>query len=178
LPPSPSTSQLSIPAEKRVPQRAVNLAYHCARAEKPGFNVTLGRHFDPAAGSIELYPQEFTRVLLNLIGNGFYAVDRRRRESDDAAYAPTVTITTEAQPDAVVVRVRDNGTGMPDAVKARLFEPFFTTKPAGEGTGLGLSISHDIVVKQHGGSIAVDSRPGEYTEFTITLPRKSAGAPA
>jgi signal transduction histidine kinase len=75
------------------------------------------------------------------------------------------------------VRIRDNGTGISDTVKARLFEPFFTTKPAGEGTGLGLSISHDIVVKQHGGSIAVDSRLGEYTEFTITLPRTTIGTP-
>ncbi len=157
-------------------EEALNLAYHGARAERPGFNVTLERHYDPAAGSLELYPQEFTRVLLNLIGNGFYAVDRRRRDSEDAIYAPTVAVTTEAQPDAVIVRVRDNGTGIPDAVKARLFEPFFTTKPAGEGTGLGLSISHDIIVKQHSGSIAVASRPGEYTEFTITLPRTAAGA--
>ncbi len=159
-------------------EEALNLAYHGARAEKPSFNVTLERHYDPAAGSLELYPQEFTRVLLNLIGNGFYAVDRRRRDGADAAYSPTVTVTTEARSDAVIVRVRDNGTGIPDAVKARLFEPFFTTKPAGEGTGLGLSISHDIIVKQHSGTITADSRSGEYTEFTITLPRTTIGASA
>src|SRR4029077_18488126 len=114
-------------------EEALNLAYHGARAEKPGFNVTLERHFDPAAGSIELYPQEFTRVLLNLIGNGFYAVSRRAADAEDAAYAPTVAVRTEARPDGVVVRIHDNGTGIPEAVRARLFEPFFTTEPAGEG---------------------------------------------
>ena len=159
-------------------EEALNLAYHGARAEKPGFNVTLERHYDPDTGSLELYPQEFLRVLLNLIGNAFYAIDRRRRDGNDQTYAPTVTVTTEAQPDAIAVRIRDNGTGIPDAVKARLFEPFFTTKPAGEGTGLGLSIIHDIIVKQHVGCIAVLSRLGEYTEFIITLPRTTAGAPS
>jgi GAF domain-containing protein len=156
---------------------ALNLAYHGARAEKPGFTITLERNFDPAVGSVELYPQEFTRVMLNIISNGFYAATKAR---DAAApdFQPTLAVATEARPDAVLIRVRDNGTGIPDCARARLFEPFFTTKPAGEGTGLGLSLSHDIVVKQHNGSIAVDSRLGEYTEFTIRLPRTSDGAPA
>jgi signal transduction histidine kinase len=157
---------------------ALNLAYHGARAEKPGFTITLERDFDPAVGSVELYPQEFTRVMLNIISNGFYAATRKVRDAADPDFQPTLTVATEARPDEVLIRVRDNGTGIPDAVKARLFEPFFTTKPAGEGTGLGLSISHDIIVKQHSGSIAVDSQHGEYTEFTISLPRTSPGAPA
>jgi PAS domain S-box-containing protein len=157
---------------------ALNLAYHGARAEKPGFTITLERNFDPAVGSVELYPQEFTRVMLNLISNGFYAATRKARDAAGPDFQPTLTVRTEAQPDAVVIRVRDNGTGIPDSARARLFEPFFTTKPAGEGTGLGLSLSHDIIVKQHGGSIAVDSRVGEYTVFTITLPRTNAEAPS
>jgi signal transduction histidine kinase len=156
---------------------ALNLAYHGARAEKPGFTITLERKFDPAVGTLEIYPQEFTRVMLNLISNGFYAATRKARDAAGLDFQPTLAVGTEARPDAVVIRVRDNGTGIPDSAKARLFEPFFTTKPAGEGTGLGLSISHDIIVKQHSGSIAVDSRLGEYTEFTISLPRTSAGAP-
>ncbi|MCX7382211.1 MAG: GAF domain-containing protein [Alphaproteobacteria bacterium] len=154
-------------------EEALNLAYHGARAEKPGFNITLARDYDPAIGAVTLYPQEFTRVLLNLIGNGFYAATKRKAEAPEG-FEPTLTVSTETHRDAVVVRVRDNGTGMPDAVKARIFEPFFTTKPAGEGTGLGLSLSHDIVVKQHGGTIAVASEPGLFTEFTVTLPRGAA----
>ncbi len=154
-------------------EEALNLAYHGARAEKPGFNITLARNYDPAVGMAALYPQDFTRVLLNLIGNGFYAATKRKAEAPEG-FEPTLTVSTEARPDGVVVRVRDNGTGMAEAVRARLFEPFFTTKPAGEGTGLGLSISHDIVVKQHGGTIAVASEPGAFTEFTVTLPRGAA----
>jgi GAF domain-containing protein len=159
-------------------EEALNLAYHGARAEKPGFTITLQRNFDPAVGSVELYPQEFTRVMLNLFSNGFYAATRKAGEAVGVEFQPTLTVTTEARPNEVLIRVRDNGTGIPDEARARLFEPFFTTKPAGEGTGLGLSISHDIIVKQHSGSIAVDSRLDEYTEFTISLPRTSAGAPA
>jgi signal transduction histidine kinase len=157
---------------------ALNLAYHGARAEKPGFTITLEHSFDPAVGSVEVYPQEFTRVMLNLFSNGFCAATRKARDAADADFRPTLTVATEARPDAVLIRVRDNGTGIPDDARARLFEPFFTTKPAGEGTGLGLSLSHDIIVKQHGGSIVVDSQLGEYTEFTISLPCTSAGAPA
>ncbi len=155
-------------------EEALNLAYHGARAERPGFNVTLARDFDPAAGQVELYPQEFTRVLLNLIGNGFHAVDQKRRDGAVPGFEPTLTVRTRAIGNRIEVQVRDNGTGMPDSVKARIFEPFFTTKPTGEGTGLGLSLSHDIVVKQHGGHIAVDTSPGEFTAFTVTLPRGAA----
>ena len=75
----------------------------------------------------------------------------------------------------VEIAIRDNGTGIPDEVKAKMFNPFFTTKPAGEGTGLGLSLSHDIVVKQHGGTLEVSTEPGAFTQFTIVLPRKTGG---
>ncbi|WP_441234937.1 GAF domain-containing protein [Bradyrhizobium sp. 930_D9_N1_4] len=152
-------------------EESLNLAYHGARAEKPLFDVTLKREFDPAAGSAELFPQEITRVLLNLISNGFYAVGKRKPEP---GYEPVVTATTRDRGDTIEIRIRDNGTGIPDDVKAKMFNPFFTTKPAGEGTGLGLSMSHDIVVKQHGGTIDVTTGPGTFTEFTILLPRKSS----
>ncbi|MBR0687971.1 GAF domain-containing protein [Bradyrhizobium manausense] len=155
-------------------EESLNLAYHGARAEKPHFDVTLKRELDPAAGSAELFPQEITRVLLNLVSNGFYAVTRRKADTGGAGYEPVVTATTRDRGDRIEIRIRDNGTGIPDEVKAKMFNPFFTTKPAGEGTGLGLSMSHDIVVKQHGGTIDVATEPGKFTEFTILLPRKSS----
>jgi signal transduction histidine kinase len=155
-------------------EESLNLAYHGARAEKQGFNITLERSFDPAAGEVDLFPQEITRVLLNLISNGFYAAAKRKTEANGSSYEPTLSAATKSLGDRVEIRIRDNGTGIPPEVKAKMFNPFFTTKPAGEGTGLGLSISHDIIVKQHGGSIDVDTRPGEFTEFRIVLPRAGA----
>ena len=158
---------------------ALNLAYHGARAEKAGFNITLKRDYDPAAGKVSLFPQEFTRVLLNLIGNGFHAASKRLAQEQaggDPAFEPTLIVTTRTRGERVRIKIRDNGTGIPDDVRARIFEPFFTTKPAGEGTGLGLSISHDIIVKQHGGKIDVMSKPGEFTEFFITVPRHAPKA--
>ena len=152
---------------------SLNLAYHGARAEKPQFNVTLRRDFDTMAGMIELFPQEITRVLLNLISNGFYAVAKRKTENGDPAFEPMLSAATRNLGDTVEIRIRDNGTGIPAEVKEKMFNPFFTTKPAGEGTGLGLSMSHDIIVKQHGGRIDVETEPGEFTEFRIVLPRTS-----
>ena len=152
---------------------SLNLAYHGARAEKPNFNVTMQRSFDPAVGTADVYPQEITRVLLNLISNGFYATAKRKTEAGDG-YEPTVTATTKDLGDKIEIRIRDNGTGIPDEVKVKIFNPFFTTKPAGEGTGLGLSMSHDIIVKQHGGKIDVETKPGQFTEFKIALPRTNS----
>src|SRR5512139_3891533 len=157
-----------------VVEESLNLAYHGARAEKQGFNITLEKSFDPAAGEVDLFPQEITRVLLNLISNGFYAATKRKAEVNGGDYEPILAAATRNLGDSVEIKIRDNGTGIPPEVKERMFNPFFTTKPAGEGTGLGLSISHDIIVKQHCGSIEVDTAPGEYTEFRIVLPRKAA----
>jgi signal transduction histidine kinase len=153
---------------------AVNLAYHGARAEKQGFNITLERSLDPTAGQVDCLPQEITRVLLNLISNGFYAATTRKGQMEDRGYEPTLMAATRNLGDRVEIRIRDNGSGIPPEVREKMFNPFFTTKPAGEGTGLGLSISHDIIVKQHAGSIEVDSQPGEFTEFRIVLPRAAA----
>ncbi|GHF64246.1 hypothetical protein GCM10017056_39380 [Seohaeicola zhoushanensis] len=154
-------------------EESLTLAYHGARAEKAGFNITLERDFDAEAGAVDLYPQEITRVLLNLISNGFYAATKRRTAETDA-YEPTLRVATRNLGEAVEITIRDNGTGIPPEVRDKLFAPFFTTKPAGEGTGLGLSISHDIVVKQHRGQLGVRSEPGAFTEFRIVLARDAA----
>jgi PAS domain S-box-containing protein len=153
---------------------SLQLAYHGARAEKAGFNITLEQSLDPSAGELEVYPQEISRVLLNLISNGFYAAMARKAELNGAAYEPTISASTLNLGDRVEIRIRDNGTGIPPEVKERMFDPFFTTKPAGEGTGLGLSLSHDVVVKQHAGAIEVETQPGAFTEFRIVLPRTAA----
>ena len=153
---------------------SLNLAYHGARAAKQGFNITLEQSLDPAAGKVDVFPQEIIRVLLNLISNGFYAATKRKAEANSGAYEPTLTATTRSLGDSVEIRIRDNGTGISAEVRDKLFNPFFTTKPPGEGTGLGLSLSYDIIVKQHGGSIEVDTQPGEFTEFKIVLPRSAA----
>ena len=155
-------------------EEAVNLAYHGARAEKQGFNITLERSIDPTAGKVDCFPQEITRVLLNLISNGFYAATKRKERDNSIGYEPTLMASTENLGDRVGIRIRDNGTGIPPEIREKMFNPFFTTKPAGEGTGLGLSITHDIIVKQHSGSIEVDTEPGEYTEIRIVLPRAAA----
>jgi PAS domain S-box-containing protein len=152
-------------------EEALNLAYHGARAQDQSFNITLERDLDRAIAPIEVVPQDITRVFLNLFGNGFYAADKRWREAGDSL-RPMLKVTTKGLGDTIEVRVRDNGIGIAPEFRDKLFQPFFTTKPTGEGTGLGLSISYDIVTQQHGGTIAVDSAPGAFTEFTIRLPRR------
>ena len=152
-------------------EESLNLAYHGARAEKQGFTITLERSLDPAAGTADVFPQDITRALLNLILNGFYAATKRKAGANGGDYEPTLTAATRNLGDRVEIRIRDNGTGILPEVKKKIFNPFFTTKPAGEGTGLGLSISHDIIVKQHGGSIEVETQPGEFTEIRVILPR-------
>jgi two-component system NtrC family sensor kinase len=149
---------------------SLNLAYHGARAEKPGFSIALQRDLDPSVGKVDVYPQEITRALLNLISNGFYATTKRKVEAGDG-FEPILSATTKNLGGKVEIRIRDNGTGIPNEVKEKIFNPFFTTKPSGEGTGLGLSMCHDIIVKQHGGSIDVETEPGLFTEFEIVLPR-------
>jgi len=152
---------------------SLNLAYHGARAEKQNFNIMVEQALDPAAGKADLFPQEITRVLLNLISNGVYAT-AKKSQAIGASYKPTLTASTKSLGDRVEIKIRDNGTGIPPEIKDKMFSPFFTTKPAGEGTGLGLSISHDIVVKQHAGSIEIDTQPDEFTEVKIILPRAAA----
>ena len=158
-------------------EEALSLAYHGARAQDQSFNIALERDFAPGMAPIAVVPQDITRVCLNLFGNGFYAASKRHQADGGAS----VKVTTRELGQTVEIRVRDNGTGIAPEYRDKLFQPFFTTKPTGEGTGLGLSISWDIVTQQHGGTIAVDSRFGEFTEFTVRLPRRApamAGRPA
>jgi len=157
-------------------EEALNLAYHGARAQDQSFNITLERDYAQSLRSIDLAPQEMTRVFLNLFGNGFYAANKRVHANGAAGFRPVLTVVTRDLGDGVEITVRDNGTGIPAEIKDKLFQPFFTTKPTGEGTGLGLSISYDIVTQQHGGTITVASEVGEFTEFTIRLPRDQRAA--
>jgi signal transduction histidine kinase len=150
---------------------ALNLAYHGARAQDQSFNITLECEFGRIA-PIEVNPQDMTRVFLNIFSNGFYAANKRARNGGETGFAPTLKIATRDGGDAVEIRVWDNGTGISDDLRDKLFQPFFTTKPTGEGTGLGLSITYDIITKQHGGTITVDSEVDAFTEFVITLPRQ------
>jgi signal transduction histidine kinase len=150
---------------------ALNLAYHGARAQDQSFNITLERSFGAGIAKIGVNPQDLTRVFLNLFSNGFYAANKRARNGAPAGFAPTLKVSTRDTDGAVEIRVRDNGTGIPTDIRDKLFQPFFTTKPTGEGTGLGLSITYDIVTKQHGGTILVDSEVDAFTEFVVTLPR-------
>ena len=154
---------------------ALNLAYHGGRAQDQSFNITLERDFDTSVAPIDLVPQDITRVCLNLFGNGFYAATKRQKEGGDPEFKPLLKVTTRDLGNAVEIRARDNGVGIPPDIRDKLFQPFFTTKPTGEGTGLGLSISYDIVTQEHGGTIEVDSRVGEFTEFILRLPRGQHG---
>jgi signal transduction histidine kinase len=164
------SSEHRLVAINAIVEESLKLAYHGARAEKDNFNIIVEQSFDPVAGEVDVFPQEITRVLLNLISNGVYAT-KKKTPRDGEIYKPTLIASTKDLGDRVEVTIRDNGIGIVHDVKEKMFNPFFTTKPAGEGTGLGLSISHDIIVKQHGGSIEVDTEPGEFTEVRIILPR-------
>ena len=162
------------------------LSYHSARAQDADFNVTIERDFDPDVGELEVIPQDMGRVFLNLVTNAGYAANERWRDlggepgkmvtagdGDSTPYFPTIWLSTQRTDESAVIKVRDNGTGIPADVVQRIFEPFFTTKPTNEGTGLGLAMSNDIV-RGHGGQISVESEPGEYTEFTVELPLERA----
>jgi len=150
---------------------SLNLAYYGVRSERTDLQVTLHRSFDPAAGEIDGFPQDITRAILNLISNSLYATQKRNAEEGQQTYEPRVAASTKNLGDRVEISIRDNGGGIPAEIRDKIFNPFFTTKPPGEGTGLGLSLTHDIVVKQHAGQIEFDTRPGEFTEFRVTLPR-------
>jgi len=152
-------------------EEALNLAYHGGRAQDQSFNVSLERDYAAAVAPIDLVPQDITRVCLNLFGNGFYAAIKRQKEGGDTKFKPALKVSTRDLGDAVEVHIRDNGIGIAPELRDKLFQPFFTTKPTGEGAGLGLSISYDIVTQQHGGTISADSQVGEFTEFTVRLPR-------
>ena len=152
-----------------------DLAYHAMRAKDQRFNVTWEEELDGAMGEIEVIPQDLSRVFLNLITNACQATFERAKSDGD--YQPRIRLFSKRQDDQVEFRIRDNGPGIPQDMIKKIFEPFVTTKPTGEGTGLGLSLSQDIVA-QHGGIMGVESEPGVFTEFWITIPADGASAGA
>jgi len=147
----------------------MRLAYHGLRSKDKLFNAELVTHFDTNLPKVNVIPQDMGRVMLNLFNNAFYAVNQKQKTAG-ANYKPEVMVSTSEEKNNLIIKVKDNGNGIPDAIKDKIMQPFFTTKPTGEGTGLGLSLSYDIVVKGHGGSISVNTKEGEYSSFTITLP--------
>jgi len=153
----------------------VNLAFHGMRAQDHEFQSAVEGDYDPAVGMVSVVPQDFSRVILNVAGNSFYAIRQKARQKP-AGYRPELRVSTRGFSERVEIRIRDNGTGIPKHLRDRIFDPFFTTKSAGEGTGLGLSISHEIVVQEHQGEMRVDSRDGEFTEVLILLPRATDAA--
>ncbi|MCF2493267.1 sensor histidine kinase [Dyadobacter chenhuakuii] len=152
----------------------MRLAYHGLRAKDKEFNAALVTDFDPTIGKVLVMPQDLGRVFLNLFTNAFYAVAEKKRLLTEAGklddYRPEVKVSTKMFAGKLYIRVSDNGTGMPDHVKAKIFQPFFTTKPTGQGTGLGLSMSYDIITSGHNGTLDVETIPGQKTEFKITIP--------
>jgi two-component system NtrC family sensor kinase len=146
----------------------LRLAYHGLRAKDKSFNATMKTDFDEGIGNVNIIPQDIGRVVLNLINNAFYAVDEKKKQSQNG-YEPTVSVSTKKVNGKVEIRVSDNGKGIPQKVLDKIFQPFFTTKPSGQGTGLGLSLASDIV-KAHGGEIKVETQQGEETIFIIQLP--------
>jgi signal transduction histidine kinase len=154
----------------------VNLAYHGLRAQDKSFNITIETDYDPSLEPILVVPQELSRVFLNLVNNACYAAHERKKTSGPG-FKPVLSVRTKNLGDRVEIRVRDNGNGIPPAVREKLFQPFFTTKPTGVGTGLGLSICYGIVVKDHQGDIRVESEEGKFAEFIVTLPKKYTAPP-
>ncbi len=150
----------------------LKLSYHGLRAKDKLFNAEMVTHFDPKLPKINVSQQDMGRVMLNLFNNAFYAVNQKLKTAGHG-YKPEVTVTTLLENERVVIKIKDNGIGIPDVIKDKIMQPFFTTKPTGEGTGLGLSLTYDMVVKGHGGNIQVNSVEGEGSEFVVHLPRKA-----
>ncbi len=157
---------------KELLDEVVNLAYHGIRAKDTCFNVIFDTDYDESIGQIKVVPEDISRAFLNIISNACYAVQQKQKELD-TGFTPVIKIRTKNQGEQVEISIRDNGLGMTPEVRERIFEHFFTTKPTGEGTGLGLSLGYEIIVQQHQGTLDVQSQPGDYAEFIITLPRNN-----
>jgi signal transduction histidine kinase len=152
----------------------VNLAYHGMRSRDASFNTAITLELDPSVGMVPLVPEDLGRVIVNLLDNACHAVRTRQRAHPGGGFQGRIQVRTRNLGDRVELRIHDNGTGIPRRIREKLFTPFFTTKRTGEGTGLGLSLSHDIVVKDHGGTLRFESEEGAFTEFIITLPSRPA----
>ena len=155
----------------RMLEENINLVYHGMKAQNPSFDVSIRKSLDSSLKEIVVMPQELSRVIINLMTNALYAV-KKKAENAANGYQPSVDATTRQTGDAVEIRIRDNGTGIPEEIRAKIFQPFFTTKPTGEGTGLGLSMSYDIIVNGHGGTLTCENS-GEGAEFVITIPSRT-----
>ncbi len=147
----------------------LRLSYHGLRAKDKSFNAIMETHFDPSVGRMNVAGADIGRVLLNLFNNAFYAVSEKKKMAYED-YEPTVQVTTTKSINGVEIKVKDNGTGIPEKALEKIYQPFFTTKPTGEGTGLGLSLSYDIITKGHGGELKVETKEGEGSTFSIQLP--------
>jgi signal transduction histidine kinase len=155
----------------------LRLSYHGLRAKDKSFNADFKIETDDTLEKISVVPGDVGRVLLNLINNGFYAADEKKRELNQKGvndFLPSVIVKTHATNSGVKITVRDNGKGIPTSIQNKIFQPFFTTKPTGKGTGLGLSMSYDIITKGHKGRLEVKSKPGEFTEFEIFIPKNES----
>jgi two-component system NtrC family sensor kinase len=165
---------VKVPANiNKLADEYMRLAFHGLRAKDTEFNSKLTTNFQEPLPEIEVVQQDIGRVLLNLFNNAFYAVNQKRKTAFNGSYCPEVTVSTFVSDNMIHIQVKDNGNGIPEAIKEKIMQPFFTTKPTGEGTGLGLSLSYDIIVRGHGGSLTVDSVENEYSVFTVKLPLSS-----
>lgn len=146
------------------------LSYHAVRANNKSFNVSIQEDYADGLPLVKIIPQDFSRAVLNLMNNACYAVFSKSKEATGTAYQPTIRISLKKEGDRINLAIEDNGQGISEEIKKKLYTPFFTTKPIGEGTGLGLSITKSIIEQKHNGTIEIDTRPGEYTRFTISIP--------
>lgn len=146
------------------------LSYHAVRANNKSFNVAIKEDYEAGLPLIKVIPQDFSRAVLNLMNNACYAVFSKSKETSDTGYQPTIKVTLKKEADRICLTLEDNGTGIPDDIKEKLYTPFFTTKPIGEGTGLGLSITKSIIEQKHNGTIGIETCPGQYTRFIISIP--------
>jgi signal transduction histidine kinase len=144
-------------------------SYEGMQLRDKGFEATLETHFDLNIDKVDLFPQDFGRVMLNLFNNAFYSVSEKKKVLN-GIFQPKVSVRTESTKDAINIFIKDNGLGIPEKIRDKIFQPFFTTKPSGQGTGLGLSLSYDIITKGYGGGLSVDTQENEFAEFVIRLP--------
>lgn len=154
----------------RLTKEYVSLSYHAMRANHKNFNVTFEEDYDKTLPQVSVIPQDFSRAVLNIMNNACYAVFAKSRGATGCGYNPTIRISLHKDGDSARLVIEDNGTGISPDIRKHLFTPFFTTKPVGEGTGLGLSITKSIIEQKHHGTIKVESEPGQYSRFTISIP--------
>ena len=154
----------------RLTKEYVSLSYHAMRANHKNFNVTFEEDYDETLPQVSVIPQDFSRAVLNIMNNACYAVFAKSRGATGCGYNPTIRISLHKDGDSARLVIEDNGTGISPDIRKHLFTPFFTTKPVGEGTGLGLSITKSIIEQKHHGTIKVESEPGQYSRFTISIP--------